>query len=272
MERIHELQPTWKKEKKENVVNRVLWTVIIVLFVIILIEVLFQFLIVPRLKIDKVIVENELSLTKEELLYIAGIDKNLYYFSLHTDEIEAKLEKYPSVLDASVEKKFPNILKLEVRKRVPLAITFIEDRGISLPGLIDQEGVVFHIGRLTGEYNLPVISGLEFRAYSPGMRLPGLLVSFLEQLSLLKKNARTLYDFISEIKIIPIGNNDFELLFYMIPYTTHIRCGNSVDKQVLTYGMMVLDVLDQQGMTGTVKEIDFRSKEIVYKHQGGGDA
>ena len=271
MQQIHPIHMTWKKKKNEKTINRILWIVIIVLFLTVIIEVTFQFVIAPQLKIKHIIVESDLTLAREEILHLAGIKKNEYYFSLNTNEIEQRMEEYPAVRDAKAGKRFPDTLKLVVLKRVALAVTFIEDKGRSIPALIDEQGIVFHIGRLSDEYDLPVISGLTITAYGTGMKLPDVLLSFLDQLHLLKKTANTLYNFISEIKVLPLGNTDFELLFYMIPYTTKIRFGNSINENILAYAMMVLDVLKQQGMTDTVKEIDFRSKEIVYKHQGGGD-
>ncbi|MBN2439865.1 MAG: FtsQ-type POTRA domain-containing protein [Spirochaetales bacterium] len=272
MQEIHELHTSWDKKKNEKLVNKILVIVIIILFIIIFAEVMFQFIILPQLKISKIVIKSDLGLSEEEVLHIAGISKNVYYFSLNKAEVELKLKSYPVVRDATVVKEFPNTLKLDVVKRNPLVITLIEDKGLSLPALIDEQGVVFYIGRLIDDYNFPVISGLDFNGYGAGMKLPEVLLSFLDQLYLLKKSARTLYDFISEIKVLPIGNKDFELLFYMIPYTTKIRFGNSINENILTYAMMVLDVLKHQGMADEVKEIDFRSKEIVYKREERGDA
>jgi len=272
MEQIHPIDISWKKKNKnEKIINRILWIIIIILFIIIIFEVVFQFIIVPQLKIKEIIVDTDLSLSREEILHLAGIKKNDYYFSLDTVEIGKKLKSYPAVRDAKAIKKFPNTVTLVARKRVPLAIALIEDNGRSLPALIDDCGVVFYIGRLTNIFDLPVISGLDFKRYETGMKLPDVLINFLGQLNVVKEKARTLFNFISEIRVVPIGERDYELLFYMIPYTTKIRFGESINENILAYAMMVLDVLHQQGMAESVKEIDFRSREIVYKHQGGGE-
>lgn len=271
MQQIYPIDTSWKKNKKEKLINRILWIIIIILFFIAVVEVLFQFVIAPQLKIKNVVIDSDLSLPREEILHLAGIEKILYYFSLNTEEIERRLSEYPAVRYVKAEKRFPNTLKLVLLKRIPLVVTLIEEKGRSFPALIDEQGIVFYIGKLKGEFNLPVISGLDFKGYREGMRLPDVVTSFLIELHTLRKEAGTLYNFISEIKVIPLGNSDFELLFYMIPYTTKIRFSRSINENILAYAMMVLDVLNHQGMADTVKEIDFRSKEIVYKHQGGGD-
>ncbi|MBN2532456.1 MAG: FtsQ-type POTRA domain-containing protein [Spirochaetales bacterium] len=271
MQQIYPINTTWNREKKEKFTNKILWIIIFFLFSIAVIEVLFQFVIAPQLKIKKVIIDSDLSLSREEILHLAGIGKTLYYFSLDTKEIEQKLSEYPAVRNVKAEKRFPGTLEVVVNKRAPLVIALFEDRGRSFPGLIDEEGIVFYIGKSGDEFNLPVISGLDFEEYRAGMKLPDVLRSFLFELNTLRKESSTLFNFISEIKVIPLGDSDFELLFYMIPYTTKIRFGKNINEKILAYAMMVLDVLNHQGMSDTVKEIDFRSREIVYKHQGGGD-
>jgi len=277
MQKVYPINMSWDKNKNEKLVNRILWIVIILLLVIIIFEVIFQFLIAPTLKIKNIIIDSNLELSREEILHLAGIEKNVYYFSLNKDELERKIGAYPAVRKVLVEKRFPDTLKLVLLKRNPLAVTLINDKKQSIPALVDEQGVVFYIGKLNDEFNLPVISGLEFREYREGMKLPEKLVSFLIELSSLKEEAQALFNFISEIKVIPAGPagsdglKDFELVFYMIPYTTKIRFGKSINENILTYAMMVLDVLNRQGMSHTVKEIDFRSKEVVYRHQGGGD-
>jgi cell division protein FtsQ len=273
MESIHIVQDVWnQKSRSEKIVNLLLKIAIAVLCTIAFIEVVFQFVIAPRLKINDIIVENDLGLSEDEMLVWAGIKRTDSYLSLNQDEIVKQLLKNPLIREAKVEKIFPNTLKLIARKRTPIAITFIEDHGISIPAYIDREGVVFHIGKLKEEYDLPVISGLDLKGYGIGMRLPETFKNFLSELSGLKETSGTLYNFISEIKLIPTAEHDFELLLYMIPYTTKIRFGSGIDSNSLTYAMMVLDVLKRQGAGKTINEIDFRSKEIVYrKFQGGQD-
>jgi cell division protein FtsQ len=270
MQQIYPIDMTLKKKnKKETLINRILWIIISILFFIAVVEAVFQFVIAPRLKINHVIIESDLQLSREEILHLAGIKKNLYYFSLNTDEIEQRLGEYPAVRQVIAEKRFPNSLKLSLRKREPLAVSLIEEKGKSFPALIDEEGVVFYIGKLTGEVNFPVLSGLDFKDARAGMKLPDSLSSLFRELYTLRKESRMLYNFISEIRVVPLGENDFDLLLYMIPYTTKIRFGRNINQNILAYALMVLDVLHNQGMTDTVKEIDFRSKEIVYKRQGG---
>jgi cell division protein FtsQ len=270
VQQIYPIDMSWKKqEKKENLINRILWIIIIVLFCIAVLEVIFQWVVAPRLKISHITIEGDPPLSREEILRLAGIKKNLYYFSLDTEEIEEKLAAYPAVRDVVCEKRFPDTLSLSLFRREPLVISLIEEKGKSFPALIDEEGVIFHIGRLPGEVNFPVLSGLAFKEVRTGSRLSSGLVSMLRELNTLRKESRTLYNFISEIRIIPLGNNNFDLLLYMIPYTTKIRFGSSINEHILSYAIMVLDALHQQGMIDTVEEIDFRSREIVYKHKGG---
>jgi cell division septal protein FtsQ len=270
MREVYTLHKTWKKnERRERIINRILWIIIIILFVIAIIEIVFQFFIAPRMLIKNIIVQSDLTLTNEQIIDLAGIGKKEYYFSLNTGEVEKRLEENSQVWEAVVEKVFPDTVRLIIKKRNPLAVALIEGEDKSIPALIDKEGTIYAVGEFLPQWNLPVLSGLEFSGYSSGMKLPDILLPLLEQLAELRKTSPDLYDFVSEIKVESVVGSDYELIFYMIPYTTRIRFGSSINEHVLTYALMVLDVFQYQGMGHRVKEIDFRTKEIVYQGQGG---
>jgi cell division protein FtsQ len=270
MREVYTLDKTWKKnDRRERIINRILWIIIIILFVIAVIEIVFQFFIAPRMLIKHIIVTCDLTLSDEQIIELAGINKKEYYFSLNTGEVEKRLEENPQVREAVVEKIFPDTVRLIVEKRDPLAVTLIEGKEKSIPALIDEEGVIYAVGDVLPQWNLPVLSGLEFSGYSSGMKLPDILFPLLEQLAELRKTSPTMYDFVSEIKVEPVVGSDYELIFYMIPYTTRIRFGSRINEHVLTYALMVLDVFQYQGMSRHIKEIDFRTKDIVFQGQGG---
>jgi len=267
---IHIMQDTVNKNRKrENLINKILWIIIIVLLIMILLELLFHFFIAPSIKINSIVVESDLNLNEQEIIKLAGIDKTAYYFFLDTEEVKARLEEVPVIKKADVKKYFPNMLKLTVKAREPLAVTLIEDGNRSVPAILDNEGIIFQIGKRDLQIDLPVISGFQFRDYRIGMRLPEKLYPLFSQLDTIRDKSMDLYRFISEIKVIPIGSGDYEQLFYMIPYKTRIRFGNKVSDKMLTYAIIVLDMFVQQGIEDKIEEIDFRTKEIVFQDKGG---
>ncbi len=56
----------------------------------------------------------------------------------------------------------------------------------SVPVMIDNEGVVFEIGKSVTDYTMPVISGLKFRNLKLGVKLPAELCRYFSELKTLQ--------------------------------------------------------------------------------------
>ncbi|MBN1698360.1 MAG: FtsQ-type POTRA domain-containing protein [Spirochaetales bacterium] len=260
-------------ERRERLINRILWSLIIVLFTVAVLEIVFQFFIAPRMVLQHILVRSDLDLPEERIKDIAGIGKKEYYFSLDIDEVRSRLLEIPQVREAVVEKVFPDTVTIVVKKRDPLAVTLVEGEDKTLPVFIDDEGIVYTAGETLPQWNLPVLSGLEFSGSSSPMNLPGKLpetfAPILAQLAELKETSPDIFNIVSEIKVERNAGGDYELVCYMIPYTTRVRFGSNIDEYLLSYALMVLDVFKTRGIGRDVREIDFRTKEIVYQGQGG---
>ena len=174
----------------------------------------------------------------------------------------------PAIRSASVKKVFPSVIKIDIDSRVPVGVSLIPtDTGI-VPGVIDNEGVVFMTGNDLVSMDLPIISGLDFPEIKSGMRIPKELCSFLEDMEAIKRSSPGLSGLISEIKFVRKGSIDYEVLLFPRSYKTRIRIGSSLDEEMLKYMIMVLEVIsDQPGMEG-LEEIDFRTGDVVYRVRG----
>ncbi len=259
-----------KTSKTEQLVNRLLWSVILVLVLIIVGELLFHFVISPRLVIKNISVESNLDLTEAEVLGMVGLRENVYFFSLDAGEIRKKLEAYPLIKRAAVEKHFPDSLKISVFGRQPLALAIAAGaNGVSLPLAVDDEGVVFQIGSSITNYDLPVISGLKFSQVRVGTQLPGSLSSLIADLERLKRLFPDLFSIVSEVRVVPKEANQQELLLCLLTHSIKLRFGSSITGSSLKNAVMLLDLIEQQGFSGNVQEIDFRTGEVVYRIKEG---
>ncbi len=255
-----------KVSRGEQILNRFLWSIIILLIVFLIAELLFHFVISPGLIVKKIIVKSDLHLSEPEVLSIAGITEKEYYFSLNPEEIQSNLNAYPLVKRSVVEKVFPGTLKLTIYGRDPLVIAFAEgDKGRSVPVAIDEDGVVFQIGSGITNWDLPVISGLKFKDLNAGMELPEILNAFFADMKTLKGSYPELFRLISEVRIIPRGGTGYELLLCPLVYSIKVRFGSSISARNLKSAIMILDLLEKQGLADRVKELDFRTGEIVYR-------
>ncbi len=245
--------------------KKLLWVIIGLLLLISLGQIAFQLFVVPNLTIAHVYVESDVPLAKDEILGIAGIEGNEYYFSLRIEDVQERLEHYPVVRQAVVRKVFPDTVRIVLEGRKPLAIALVEVDKRSVPVCFDDSGVVFHIGQAISEWDLPVVSGLKFGSLRMGMQLPQTLFSFLEDLSRLRNAAPNLFRLISEVRVQPLSGEEYELVIYPVAHNIRVRIGRKLDRELLQYTMLVLDVMERQELSHSVREIDFRTGEVIYR-------
>jgi len=259
--------------KPKRTVERVFITVILFLLFVLVAELCFHFIISPKLMIKKIVVRRDehLSLSDSEILRIAGQGGDLFYFSVNTGEITERLQTYPLIKEAKVEKKFPDSLMIELSGRTPLAMSIVDTEEGGVPVVFDDEGVVFEIGTSVRNMDGPVLSGVVFKNIKLGMQLPVELLGLLESLKKLKNEAPELFRLISEVEVLKRSGHQFESVLYLNGFEMPVRTGMSLDKQQLTYILMVLDVVTRDELKQGIQELDLRNGEIVYKVKGAGD-
>jgi cell division protein FtsQ len=234
---------------------------------------LARFAVLPLLTIRHVVLQSDISLSEDELLSISGLHGTSYWHSLATDVIQKRLEAYPLVRRARVEKVFPDTLRLTVWGRQPVALVLGEDAGRSLPVLVDDEGVVFKVCSTSAEVDLPVVSGLSIGDASLGSQLPASYAPVFENLRDLRMRSPSLLRLISEVRVVPLSAGSpagsYDLLIYLTSSPVPVRATGTIDESLLKYSLMVLDLLSNQGVLKDIQELDFRSGEVVYRMKEG---
>ena len=243
--------------------------IVLFLSAVLVLEILFHFFVAPRLMISDITIETKgaFELSNEEILDAAGIAKSSYFFSVHSATVEERLESLPMVKSATVSKRFPHALSLRLVKRKAIGLLTIPVEGTLQAALVDEEGVVYGIGE-GANTDLHVISGVEIPRVQAGMKLPDILVSFLSDLKNLQQESPTLYRLISEVKFVKNDSTEYEVILFPSHYRIRVRIGPSIDKELLTYIMLVLDVISGRGMEDEVVEVDFRTDHVVYRVEG----
>ncbi len=240
---------------------------IVILLLILVGEVIFQFLLAPRLVITSVVIDapGGFPMTNEQIMSAAGFNGPLGFFSIDTQAAEALLTRIPRVARARVSKDFPGSLRIILEERLPLACSLAGGEAGVVPLVLDRQGVVFAVGGSGIPEDLPVISGIRFPEVREGMRLPDPVVPFLEQLHQLSQEAPQLFGLISEVKFEKRGLSDYDVVLYPRGYQTRVRIGKEISAELLKYILVVLDVTRREGINSTLEELDLRSSRIVYR-------
>lgn len=261
---------TSRKQIRESVFNRALVILVIALCLILVGELVFHFVIAPRMTVRTVTIKSDSSLSKEEILAIAGIEEGVYYYNLDTVQMVEDLEGLAQVREAVVEKVFPDALNITLYGRAPLAMFFFTTpEGASIPLVIDDQGVVFEIGSGVSEWDLPVITGVKFQQLRVGMKLPERARPILQDLRTLQNQEPDLFRLISELRLISKSTGVLEILLYPIQYPVRLRLSAGLDPAAMRNALIILDLLAGQEALRRVRELDMRSGEVVYRMEEG---
>lgn len=251
--------------------SRLFGFIIFFLALVLVLELAFHFFIAPKLLISNIEINvgKSFPISNEQLLSAAGLTGPAYYYSVSTARIAANLEAYPIVKKATVRKVFPNGLRISITERKPLVMSLADINGRTVPVAFDSEGVAIEVGGSSGELDMPIISGIAIPAIEPGMKLPHELTAFLESLQTIKNESPLLLSQISEIKFERRGGTGFDAVLYPSNYRVPVIIGDTISVHQLKYIMMVLDVVQKQGMTDSLQDLDFRTGQVVYKLKEG---
>ncbi len=245
----------------------------LLVFIILLVsvEIVFQLLIAPELLITKIQVycSKDFQLSNSDIIKLAEIREKEYFFSINTPVIERKLLKNPLIKDIRVEKLFPGTLKIYITERSPLAMTLVSMGNRSVPVMIDNEGVVFEIGKSVSDFTMPVISGIRFVDLKLGVRLPSELCEYFSDLKQLQDTSPLLFNQISELKFVKKQDSEYEVLIYPLNGKIRVRTGTEISEGLLKQIFVVLDVIEKKGIKSEMDELDFRSGQVVYKVREG---
>lgn len=219
---------------------------------------------VPALRISRLTVQSDFSIDQTTLLAMAGLRGDEDFFSFDTDRVRTRLEEHYLVREAQVEKTFPNQATITLTRRRPLlAVVYGDETSGTRLGVVDDEGVLFSIPQ--GSVSTPILSGIVFERLEYGLELPEMVKPLLQDIHRLKMNSPELFSLFSEFEIVPLRSGDFDVRLFFKSYAVPVLIDGSLDRELCTYIVLVLDALDREGLTDSISELDFRAGEIVYR-------
>ena len=230
---------------------------------------LARFAVLPLLTIRHVLLQGDSPLSREETLRIAGLRTEEYWHSVPCAAIQKRLEADPLVRRARVERIFPATVRMTVDRRLPVAVVLAESGGRSVPLLVDGEGCLFKVGATDAEIDLTVVSGISAGELRLGAGLPRAYAALFAELAALRDSSPSLAALLSEVRVAQAGTAGLDLVLYLTPSPVPVRARGPIDRTLMTYTLMVLDLLSKQGVLNDIQELDFRGGQVVYRMKEG---
>ncbi len=257
---------------KKNNSKPVLLKFFISLFVIALIvEIIFYVLVLPSRSTAVVTISGCENLSAYEIKKISGLSENTKWIHINSSEISRSLILSPLIASATVEKEFPDRVLIKITERKPVAISFTEINGRTIPMEIDKDGVVFRIGAVSDVKNLPIVTGLTFVNPRAGMKINKQLSELFIQLDILQKKHSILVNEISEIKIEPGKYGGYDLRIFPVKTDFSIITSKLLTEDTLRYILLLIDVACDTGLNKIISELDIRGSSAIYKKRGSGN-
>jgi cell division protein FtsQ len=221
--------------------------------------------VLPRVRISRVVVQADFEMERDRLLELAELDGRRYYHAIDPDSIARRLEEYTMIKSAEVERVFPNTVRLDLVRRRPLVVALWPRDGTSVPAVLDETGTILDAGPHVADYDAPVLSGIAFEGDVVGRVVPERVHPVLESLHALRVEASGIFSLISEVRIETRTAGGIDVLIFTEGFRVPVRMNSRFDKETCTYALMVLDVLVKRGESEDISEVDFRTGEVVYR-------
>lgn len=254
-----------KKDESSDKVIKIIKTIFVILCIFLVAELVVYKYVMPCFSSPKVTLKGQNAFSPEEIAMKLLPMNSTNWVDFNVEQAVAILSSEPGIENVTVEKKFPDKIFINIKERVPVAITFVMDEGISTPLEIDDDGVLFPVKNNANinTNQTPIISGLQVEHMAGGMRIPSKYKPLMEQIKKISESGKNYFAGISEICILSKDTGSYELA--LIPSQSKIKVltDRSLNEESLKYMMVVLDIL--KDLETEVSEVDLRYGSISCK-------
>lgn len=236
--------------------------VFFVLLALLVLELVVYKIVLPGFGAPQISFSGSDSHSEEELVQIIAPFAADSWFMFDSQKAEDALAASPSIAYATVTKSFPNNVHIAITDREPVAMTFLNYDGRSVPVEIDKNGILFE-QRLARHESIPIVSGLPVENLSVGMRIPTKYRSLIEQISQIRSLPQHYFAALSEICVMQKEYGNYELMLIPAYSKTKVLTDRALNEDALQYMMVVLDVVNS--IEPNVAEIDLRYGSVSYR-------
>ncbi|AHH05113.1 Cell division protein FtsQ [Borrelia miyamotoi] len=224
----------------------------------ILFEIIFIIFISPYFLIRYISFNDDIHISKEDILSISGIKPNTYYYDADVDTYKKNIMRDLRVKNAKVQLKFPNTISINIERRVPIVTAYDNVDGNFIYYFISSDGVILEKSKDL-IYDLPIISGLNLNSIEAGDFLEDGMLAIVKNLNYVKINQITLYNLISEISFLKLNFYDYRIILYIKNIYNKILITSDMNLISVMYKVFMISDL----LRGRSDTIDLRSGDII---------
>ena len=263
---VFESQRTQVSQDSDSFRFRILRGFLFLIIFALIFELIFYFVILPSISTARIMLDlNSSTLTEKEVVAMMALARDTKWINIDASKIEERLMNEALIEKAIVNKRFPDKLLVSVVERRPVAVSFANIGGETVPLEIDKEGFIFRMGWNENVPLLTIVSGLNFQNPKVGMKLNYKLTSLFSKLDVISKTNPVLLSGISEVKIREKRFGDYDLIMYPIHTKVKVFTNKDLSDKTLTRMMVVLDVIRGEKVAKELEYVDIRGVNIVYK-------
>ncbi|ASQ29104.1 cell division protein FtsQ [Borrelia miyamotoi] len=224
----------------------------------ILLDIIFIIFISPYFLIRYISFNDDIHISKEDILSISGIKPNTYYYEADVDTYKKNIMRDLRVKNAKVQLKFPNTISINIERRVPIVTAYENVDGNFIYYFISSDGVILEKSKDL-IYDLPIISGLNLNSIEAGDFLEDGMLAIIKNLNYVKINQITLYNLISEISFLKLNFYDYRIILYIKNIYNKILITSDMNLISVMYKVFMISDL----LKGRSDTIDLRSGDII---------
>ncbi|AGT27298.1 cell division protein FtsQ/DivIB [Borrelia miyamotoi] len=224
----------------------------------ILLDIIFIIFISPYFLIRYISFNDDIHISKEDILSISGIKPNTYYYDADVDSYKKNIMRDLRVKNVKVQLKFPNTISINIERRVPIVTAYENVDGNFIYYFISSDGVILEKSKDL-IYDLPIISGLNLNSIEAGDFLEDGMLAIVKNLNYVKINQITLYNLISEISFLKLNFYDYRIILYIKNIYNKILITSDMNLISVMYKVFMISDL----LKGRSDTIDLRSGDII---------
>ena len=184
-------------------------------------------------KITSIHIEGDTYLSREDIQNITKLQLPQRYIDIDKKSIINVLEAYPLIYTAKIKKTLSETLVIVLTRARPIISILATVNGKKIPSYFDNEGKCIQVGVQNGIVDVPILSGVLIQNPTPGIVLPVWLISFIQQIDIIRKNNPSLFAKVSEFAI--KHEDNFTLVdIYFNEYAQYITSGINFDEELLS--------------------------------------